>query len=88
MTLYVPLKKDGQRALPCASATEANLFILRQSDPRDWIVELVAGEDETQAQAKRECDAAIRIEGELDRSLDNAVAYGRHFDAFLGKLLP
>src|ERR1017187_374155 len=80
MTLYVPVNESRNfRALPFDSMTAASLFVIQQEDESEWRVEAVASLP-TQAE--------WRVQAELDRDLSNAVAYGKHFDAFLNKIFP
>ena len=49
MTLYVPVHKTGQRALPCLTKTEANLWIIKNAEGSlfDWTVEMIHVPDPT-----------------------------------------
>jgi len=39
--LYQPVHNSGTPALPCASMTSAQLWILMQSEPADWRIEMI-----------------------------------------------
>ena len=69
-SLYLPVSPTADSPAPFASLTEASLWVIGQDVPSDWRVEQVTAGD-------------ARLKSDMDRSLRNAVAYGRHFDAFL-----
>lgn len=47
MTMYRPVHRSGACALLRDSMTGANLFIIQQSCPSDWRIELIAWDERT-----------------------------------------
>ena len=69
-TLYLAVSARADSPPPFASLTEASLWVIGQDCPSDWRVDQITAGD-------------ARLKSDMDRSLRNAVAYGRHFDAFM-----
>lgn len=59
-TLYVPTHRSGARALPKRTMTEAALYIIGNSTPKDWRIDLVKYEDTTVLSATDQANFARR----------------------------